>query len=248
MTPADARDLSALLKHLKSQYKDAEASGPSDDPYTDPVEHLLWSLLIWESTAVKAREAYKRLVDAASDLNELRVMLKSEFEDLLGPRYPMVSERAARIKMALNDVYNREHDVTMAHLHKEQKREARKYLDTIEGLPPFCAARVMAVSLGGHAIPVDERLRERLVEAGVADEKSDAVSLMGSLERAVKAADGLEAIALFEEWMGDPKPKAMKSTKKAPAKKKKTASKKASSKKSPSRKKTTKKPTRKTKG
>ena len=51
MTPADAADLSALLKQLKSAYKDAEISVPADDPYTDPVEHLLWSLLLWAAKA-----------------------------------------------------------------------------------------------------------------------------------------------------------------------------------------------------
>jgi len=247
VTPADAADLSALLKQLKSAYKDAEISSPVEAPAdADPVEHLLWSLLLWESTPVKTREAYKRLTDAATDLNELRVLLKSEFEDLLGPRYPQVSERAARIKMALNDVYNREHDVTLESLLKSQKREARKYLDSIEGLPHFVAARVMAVALGGHAIPVDEKLRERLIEAGVVDEDADSASLSGSLERAIKAAEGPEAIALFETWAADPSPKiAMK--KKSPAKKK-TASKPKTSKKTASRKKTSKKTTRKTKG
>lgn len=246
MTPADAADLSSLLKQLKSAYKDAEISSPSDDPYADPVEHVLWALLLWECTPVKAREAYKRFIEATTDFNELRVMLKADFEELLGPRYPLVSERAARIKMALNDIYNREHDVTLAHLHKAQKREARKYLDSIEGLPHFAAARVVAVSLGGHAIPVDEKLRERLIETGVADDKSDATSLSGSLERAIKAADGSEAIALFEAWTSDPSP-SVKGKKKAPAKKSAAPAKKTT-KKAASRKKTSKKTTRKTKG
>jgi len=163
VTPADAADLSSLLKQLKSAYKDAEISSPSDDPYADPVEHVLWALLLWECTPVKAREAYKRFIEATTDFNELRVMLKADFEELLGPRYPLVSERAARIKMALNDIYNREHDVTLAHLHKAQKREARKYLDSIEGLPHFAAARVVAVSLGGHAIPHRDGRRRRQI-------------------------------------------------------------------------------------
>ncbi len=248
MTPADAADLSALLKQLKSAYKDAEISSPSDDPYADPIEHVLWSLLLWECTPVKAREAYKRFIDATTDFNELRVMLKPDFEELLGPRYPLVSERAARIKMALHDVYNREHDVTLAHLHKAQKREARKYLDSIEGLPHFAAARVVAVSLGGHAVPVDEKLRERLIEMGVADDKSDVASLSGSLERAIKAADGPEAIALFEAWTADPSPKVTGGKKKAPAKKSPAPAKKTTTKKAATRKKTSKKTTRKTKG
>lgn len=246
MTPADAADLSALLKQLKSAYKDAEASTPAEDPYTDPVEHLVWSLLLWEATPVKAREAYKRCTEGVADLNELRVMLQGEFEEMLGPRYPLVSERAARIKMALDDVYNREHDVTLAHLHKAQKREARKYLESIDGLPHFVSARVMAVSLGGHAMPVDEKLRERLIEAGVADDKSDVASLSGSMERAIKAADGLEAIALFEAWTADPSPK-VTGKKKAPARKK-SPTKKKTAKKASTRKKTSKKSTRKTKG
>ena len=238
MTPPDAATLTAFLKQLASAYKDAQVSAPTDDPAADPVEHLLWSLLLWESTPTKAREAYKRFTDAATDLNELRVLLTSEYEDLLGPRYPLVTERAARIKMALNAVYNDQHDVTLAHLQKAQKREARKYLEALEGVPHFVAARVTAVSLGGHAIPVDEKLRDLLAGAGITEKKVAPPALAGSLERAIKATDSLAVIAHLEAWAADPSPKIT-------PKPKKTSRKKNTAKKSTTKKKTTKKSTRK---
>jgi len=198
----DHDKLSALLKQLKRAYRDAEASAPEDA--TDPVHHLLWSALLWDASQTKARAAYKKLTDAAADLNEFRVLLPAEIAELLGPRYPNVDERAARIRMLLTDVYNREHDVTLASLEKTQKREARKYLETLEGATPYISARTFAVGLDGHAIPVDSRLLEKLVAAGVAEEDADPAAVSGSLERAVKAADTIETIALLETWASDP--------------------------------------------
>jgi hypothetical protein len=201
VSTTDAAGIEALIKKLEKRYKGAEPSAP--DGAEDPVEHLLWSTLLWDATPAKAREAYKRLTDAASDLNELRIMIHEEIAGLLGPRYPHVDERAARIRMVLNDVYNREHAVTLESLVKTPKREAKKYLDELDGATPFISARTMAVGLGGHAIPVDETLRRKLVDEGLLDEDADCATAAGSLERVIKASDGLEAIALFEAWTAD---------------------------------------------
>ena len=150
MSPSDPHGIGALLKQLERTYKDAETSGPSD-PAADPVEHLLWSALLWETTPVKAREAQKRLLDEVSDFNELRILLSEELAALLGPRYPLVNERASRLKMMINDVYNREHSVTLTAQLKAQKRDVKKYLESLDGAPPFVVSRVLALAFGAHA-------------------------------------------------------------------------------------------------
>jgi len=206
VSTTDAAGIEALLKTLEKRYKDAASSGPRPDDApgdVDPIEHLLWSALLWDASPAKAREAHKRLTDAASDLNELRVLFHEELVGLLGPRYPRVDERAARLKMLLNDVFNRHHAVTLAPLAKAPKREARKALDELDGATPFIAARTMALGLGGHAIPVDDRLREKLVEEGLLEADADCAAAAGSLERVIKASDGARAIALFEAWCAD---------------------------------------------
>jgi endonuclease III len=241
VSTTDAAGIEDLLKKLEKRYKDAEPSGPRPDPApedVDPIEHLLWSTLLWDATPAKAREAHKRLTDAASDLNELRVLYHEELVALLGPRYPLVDERAARLKMVLNDVYNRHHAVTLEPLAKAPKREARKTLDELDGATPFIAARTMALGLGGHAIPVDEKLRVKLVEEGVLDEGADCAAAAGSLERVIKASDGLRAVALFEAWTADD------ASRPASRKTRKKASKKVGRKKTTRQSSTTKKTTR----
>jgi endonuclease III len=239
VSTTDAAGIEALLKKLEKRYKNAEPSAPEDAQ--DPVEHLLWSALLWDATPPKAREAYKRLIDAASDLNELRVMIHDEVVALLGPRYPHVDERAARIRMVLNDVYNREHAVSLEALARAPKREARKYLDELDGATTFISARTMAVGLGGHAIPVDETLRRRLIEEDLLDENADCATAAGSLERVIKASDGLKAIALFEAWTADesvarkPASGAKKTAKTSRKKTQRKTSKKAASRKKPAK-------------
>ena len=238
------------MTQLERSWKNVEPSGPSD-PGTDPIEHLLWAALLQDATPVKAREAQKRLLDEVSDFNELRVLLVEELAALLGPRYPNVHERSARLKMMLNDVYNREHCVSLESQTKAQKRDIKKYLESIDGVSPFVMARVFALAFGGHAIPVDDRLLEKLIAAGVFDEGTAVTAAAGSLERAIKASDSTQAIAMLEAWAADDAPvkpiagkaASKKTTKKAASKKKTT--KKAATKKT-TRKKTTKKTTKKT--
>ena len=134
-----ADQLQALLSRLKKQF-----SPEPPAPIEDPLEQLVSSLLLWESTASKAEAARRRLIAAVVDINELRVCLPEEIVALLGERYPRGEERALRLRAALNDIYVREHAVSLEHLKKMNKRDARQYLESLEGVPQYVAARVVS--------------------------------------------------------------------------------------------------------
>ena len=194
-----ARALNSLVRAIKGKY------APDDDlPDRTPLEELIYSYVLWEAPASKADAAYRRLTHHIVDLNELRVCRPPEIISVLGKSYPLVEERAMRIKASLQEIYLREFAVTLDKCAALNKRDARKYLDTLDGMPPFVAARVVLLRLGGHAIPVDDKLLSRLVARGVVEPDYDCAKAEGVLERHVKADDAILIHRTLQAWSDDP--------------------------------------------
>lgn len=186
--------LSAFLESLVKDYPDGAGeisvlSGVLLDPAEPVLCEFVRSMLLWESTTPKAAAAMKRIESRVVDFNELRVCLARELLEMLGERYPRAAERAQRLRAALNDLYSRAHAVTLEHLTGTGKREAWTYLESLEGVPPYVVARVMLLSLGGHAAPVDGRILQCLVAAGAVEEGTTAEVVAGTLERRVRAGE-----------------------------------------------------------
>ena len=194
-----AKKVRSLIKAVKPLDREPLIALLPD--HGDAVVHeLVYSMLIWEATPSQALNALKRLFDGVVDYNELRICMADEIAALLGPRYPMVEERAERLKAALHHIYNLEHEVTLARLTELSKRDARAYLEGLEGVPAFVVSRVLLVALGGHAAPVDQRLRDQLVAAKAADDSLDASTIASQLERNVRASESAEVFAKLEAW------------------------------------------------
>ncbi len=198
-TPDAAKKFATLLKRLKGVTPLPEPLPESTPAWIEAgVEELIFSMLLWDARTSQARDAIARLRAGVVDYNELRVCFPEEIRQLLGDRYPKAAERAARIRAALNDLYKREHRVTLQVVLSAGKRDARQYLETLDGVPSFAAARVFLSSCGGHAMPVDERIRDYLADEGViaATEDPDAVSSW--LERQVKAGEAAAAYGALQ--------------------------------------------------
>lgn len=214
MTPDAAKKLATLLKKLKGVT-------PLPEPLPDPlpawiepgVEELIFSILVWDARTSQARDAIARLRAGVVDYNELRVCFPEEIRQLLGDRYPKAAERAARIRAALNDIYKREHRVTLQAVLSAGKRDARQYLETLDGVPSFAAARVFLSSCGGHAVPVDERIRDFLAEEGVIAASEDPESVSSWLERQLKAGEAAAAYGSLQSAADDHIRKPAKSVK-----------------------------------
>ncbi len=209
MTASDpSKQLLSLLKKVRSQYAEAAelpAHDPSEPlPARDLVELLIFSFLQWEATAAQARLAMRRLREACVDDNEIRVCLPHEVADVLGERYPRQTERAQRLRSVLNDIYRREHAVTLSHLTAVGKKDARAYIESLEGIPPYVAARVGLIGLQIHAIPADHRLADLLVSGGGIGDSDPAAAdplVAGHLlERAIRAEDALSMHAALQAW------------------------------------------------
>jgi len=222
---ACAKSLTKLLKSLPT---------PEPDPQREDMsamDVLVQSYLMWEANSDKARTGYDKLMAGLVDYNDLRVTLPHEIVEALGVRYPNVEERAQRLRATLRDIFMREHEVSLESLHSQGKREVKKYLETLDGIPVYVASRTLLLGFDGHAIPVDEQLREALIDEEAADESADVVELSNWLCRQIKASDALEAHLKFQQWIDSgrkPKRKRTSSKKKTTRKRKSSSKKKRS--------------------
>lgn len=206
MTNAEAsKELAALLKKLRAQHDTGLAADGTALPppaIVDPDEPVLGqflrSFLHWESTGAKAAQAIKKLEAGVVDFNELRVCMPEDVVALIGERYPRAHERAQRLRAALNDLYSREHKVSLEHLAKLSKRDVKDYLDSLEGVPSYVSSRVALLCFGAHTAPVDARVLRRLLDADVVDDDVSIEDAAATLERKVRAGELLETYLLLQ--------------------------------------------------
>lgn len=202
-----AKLLQALLKKLTNRYGEQQP-----DPLTagvdegvDPLLHLfIYSFLLWDASTGQARGALKRIRETFVDYNELRIAFADEIAAAFGERYPRGYERALRLRSSLHDIFRREHSLSLQSLTELSKREARSYLDSIDGTPAYVAARVLLLGLGGHAIPVDQRIADLLAaEAVLGDDVTDADSAASWLERQIRAGEATSVAIVLQAWSDD---------------------------------------------
>jgi len=259
-----ATEAGKALKRLLGKAKKAESPFPG---VSDATQVLIQSFLVWEWNGARASSTWARMVEDVTDLNELRVTVVDDYLEYFGGGCPRAEERADRLRATLRGVFHREHSTDLSGPAGGPKKEFREYLDSLEGMTPFVAARTALIAAGSHAVPVDERTLRLLVKSGVVDPDATIESASQTMSRLVTAAQGLDthlALQMLSEKeratpvmdlpgtvAEEPTPKKVKAssskkkvTAKAAAKKseeKKPATKKAATKKSPAKKVATKK-------
>jgi len=198
--PSDQiKRLGALLERIdRADPRNVVAPAQTLDGADALVHEVVFSMLAWEATRAKAISALKHLSSALVDYNELRVCLPDEVASALGPRYPLVEERSERILAVLGDIYRHQHAMSLAHLQTINKREARVYLDSLDGITPYVANRVALLALGAHAMPVDGRIRGVLIRERVVDESLGVEAVCGWIERQFRAGEILGVYLALE--------------------------------------------------
>ena len=185
----------ALLYREIKQKHSAEAP-----PSLDPVTQLVVGFLQWNSTQRSAQAAHKRLMSNLVDNNDLRVSGSHDVVALIGPKYPQAEERAARMHDCLQEIFLREHGMSLKSLVESSKKDVRNYLETLPGITSYVAAHVIALCFGAHAIPVDDKLADLLKQQGVANPTATPEQISAFLERQLRAGQALEAHVLLQHW------------------------------------------------
>lgn len=205
MPTADpAKKFALLLKKLRATHGDGAGSSqpcPAGFDTADPAVHqLVYSFLLWESSTERAQAAFVGLHGSLVDYNELRVSFAEDLAKIIGESYPRAEERCARLRACLNDLFRREHAVALSQAVSAGRRDARQYVESLEGVPGYVAARVSLLCAAGHAVPVDQRLAALLSREGCCDPQVSPDAVGAWLERQVKPAEAAATHALLQAW------------------------------------------------
>src|SRR5947208_2429400 len=161
-----ADSLRSLFKKLTRDHP-----APPKEPAAEPLKALVRAAMSYDVSDAKAEEAMKAIEKEFVDLNELRVATDLEIQELLGVRYPDIERRVAMITQALNNIFEREHTMNLERLKTISRRDARNFLRELPEIHPYVEAYVMLFAFDGHCFPVDDRMREYLVEEEILAEE-----------------------------------------------------------------------------
>src|ERR687890_91980 len=164
-----ADELKSLTKRLLKEHK------PDPKQPQEPLKALVRAAMSFDMPDAKADEAMRHIEREFVDLNELRVATDLEIQELLGVRYPSIERRVAMITQSLNNIFEREHTLSLDRLRTVSKRDARQFLRELPEIHPFVEAYVMLFSFDGHCVPVDDEILAFLRDRGIVVE--DAVGL-----------------------------------------------------------------------
>jgi endonuclease III len=178
-----ADDLRSLFRKLMKDCK------PEPRQPQDPLHALVRGAMSFDVPDARAEEAMKVVGQEFVDLNELRVATELEVQDLLGSRYPEIVRRVMMITQALNNIFEREHTLSLDRLKTISKRDARQFLRELPDVHPFVEAYVMLMAFDGHAVPIDDQTLAYLKAQGIVEENTSLDEAQRFVEHAVKAEE-----------------------------------------------------------
>ncbi len=185
-TTKHAETLKSLLRKLMREEKP-----PAREP-VDALRTLVRAAMSFDVPDGKADEAMKAINREFVDLNELRVATDLEIQELLGARYPQIEKRVAMITQSLNNIFEREHTLSLDRLKSVSKKDARQFLRELPEIHPFVEAYVMLMAFDGAAIPVDDEMLRFLRDEGVLEEETSLEEAQKFLEHHAKGDDAYE--------------------------------------------------------
>jgi hypothetical protein len=206
----EAPNAAKLASFLKKHAAAGHALQASCEPEgIDLVDLFVHSYLLWQAPSADAIAALKRLKAAFIDWNDLRVSLTSDIVDVIGHKHWRAADRVNRMRDAMNGIFRREHKVSLDRLRTLMKKDAVSYMDTLPGMVPFVANRVLLVGVDFHSVPVEEFGLQLLVQAGVFSPGMGLADAANWVTRHVKAEEARDAhralvAAVDHMWANNP--------------------------------------------
>jgi endonuclease III len=209
------KDGTKYAARLKSAYaKLRKEFGPIELVEVENPLHQLAIAVLGPTVAdQRARRAVDRIVEKMVDWNEIRVSTPAQVQEAIGITGDGVRDRCRALVRCLQAIYDRENQVTLDHLKKMPRREARQYLDELDGLGDYAVASVFLWSLGGHAIPLHADLFTALQAEELVHPEADAKTVQAFLERNVAAAEAREFTVVIQALCDRTRPKSTRARK-----------------------------------
>jgi hypothetical protein len=93
------------------------------------------------------------------------------------------------ITQSLNNIFEREHTMSLDRLKTVSKRDARQFLRELPQIHPFVEAYVMLFAFEGNAFPLDDEMLTHLRDQELVDPEATLVEAQRFLENYVKGEE-----------------------------------------------------------
>lgn len=179
----------------------AKAPKPRIPESDEPLRRLAVSVFGVRLGDVAGETAVDRMLSRMVDWNEVRVSHPTEIQSALGNLSGPLPELCQRLREVLHSLYQKENALSLDRLRKLGRREARQFLESLSGVDAYAAASVSLWSLGGHAIPVDDRLLKALRDAELVHPEASREEVQAFLERNISANDAKEFCLVMRSFV-----------------------------------------------
>lgn len=186
----------------------------------DPLRRLAIAILGVGCSDEEATQAVDRALTTMADWNEIRVSSAFELNKATGNAIPKGTQQCQHLISALQSVFDRENRLSLDRLKNLGRREARRYLEELDGVDAYAVASVLLWSLGAHAIPVNDRLLEALRAADLVHPSAGRAEVQVFLERHVPAVEAREFCMIIRSLGAKRRPSSKRTRPKAATRKK----------------------------
>jgi endonuclease III len=192
-----AEELRSLYRKLLKEHK------PEPREPMDPLKALVRGAMSFDVSDHRADEAMRAIDREFVDLNELRVATDLEIQEMLGQKYPEIEQRVAMITQSLNNIFEREHTLSLDRLKTISKRDARQFLRELPDIHPFVEAYVMLFGFDGHAFPLDDEILDYLRDQGIIEDGATVDEAQRFVEHQLKADECYDLFAALRRVVSD---------------------------------------------
>jgi len=121
--------------------------------------------------------------------NEVRVSNATELQRAAGDSVESHAPYYRCLIRALQSVFDHENVMSLDRLKSMGRRDAKACLEKLDAVDEYVVASILLWSLGGHAIPVCDRLLDSLRAAGLVHPDATRAEVQAFLERHVPATE-----------------------------------------------------------
>ncbi len=195
----DSVDYASQFKKLCNRLR-RELGAPAKPDPLDPTTEIVLACLTAYAAETQAKTALHHLQRAFVDINELRVCRIDEITEVLGSNFPHAKDVAGQIITLLKQIFDRQDHFNLSLFQSGGKREAKTFLESLEGSTPYVVSRVMLHCMNAHFFPVNPSMQEMLRSEEVIDPEADAAALQVFLERQIPASKIQKTYALLRQY------------------------------------------------
>ncbi len=187
-----AKKIRKLYRSLSRKYQKAQKVG-----HEKVIDAIIYAAISAEMSEKKTDSIIRKFADYFVDWNDLRVSRAEEIVEVLGKDTPVIMGMALTITRIFNGKFNEYHKISLESLKKIGKRPAKQALEKIDGINRFVVEYCLLTSLGGHAIPLTDKMIKYLRNNELVNPDADDHQIGGFLAKQISAKNGYEFYALL---------------------------------------------------